>query len=76
MSKNALLKIVYALAVVLLFLRVDFWWWGTKIHPIIAGWITLPMLYQLGIWVVGVILVYIVCLVVWKDEPRAGGKQS
>ncbi|MBN1578045.1 MAG: hypothetical protein JW913_15905 [Chitinispirillaceae bacterium] len=74
MNKNTLLTIVYVVAVVLLFLRVDFWWWGTKIHPILAGWITLPMLYQLGIWAAGTALVYIVCLVVWKDEPQQGGK--
>ena len=76
MNKKTLLTLVYILAVVLLFLRVDFWWWGTKIEPIFAGWITLPMLYQLGIWIAGVVLVYIVCLVVWKDEPQQGGKQS
>ena len=74
MSNKALLTIVYVLAVVLLFIRVDFWWWGTKIHPIFFGWITLPMLYQLGIWIAGVVLVYIVCLVIWKDEPQQGGR--
>ena len=75
MSKKALLSLVYVLAIVLLFVRVDFWWWGTKIHPIIAGWITLPMLYQLGIWAAGVVLVYTVCFGIWTDdEPEQGGK--
>ncbi len=75
MSKKTILTIVYVAAVVLLFIRVDFWWWGTKIHPIFAGWITLPMLYQLGIWMVGVVLVFIVCFAVWKDEAtEKGGK--
>ena len=75
MSKKALLSLVYVLAIVLLFIRVDFWWWGTKIHPIIAGWITLPMLYQLGIWAAGVVLVYTICFNIWTDdEPEQGGK--
>ena len=77
MSKKTILTIVYILAILLLFVRIDLWWWGTKIHPIMAGWITLPMLYQLGVWVAGVILVYIVCLCVWNENrPRAGGKRS
>ena len=66
--------LIYILAGVLLVIRVDFWWWGTKIKPIIAGWLTIPMLYQFFIWAVGVILVYIVCLVVWKDEPQKEGQ--
>ena len=69
MKPKSILTIVYVVAVALLFLRVDFWWWGTKIQPILAGWITIPMLYQLAIWAVGVVLVYTVCMVVWKDEP-------
>lgn len=69
MKPKSILTIVYIVAIVLLFLRIDFWWWGTKIHPIIAGWITVPMLYQIGIWAVGVALVYLVCFTVWKDEP-------
>lgn len=74
MNKRLLLTIVYIVSIVLLFLRVDFWWWGEKIHPVFAGWITVPMIYQLGIWAVGVVLVYIVCLVVWKeDEPEQEG---
>lgn len=73
MSKKTLLTLVYVLAVVLLFIRIDLWWWGTKIHPIIAGWITLPMLYQLGIWAAGVTLVFIVCFAIWKDDIAAKG---
>ncbi|MBN1308942.1 MAG: hypothetical protein JXA18_13550 [Chitinispirillaceae bacterium] len=73
MSNKALLTFVYVLAVVLLFIRIDLWWWGTKIHPIIAGWITLPMLYQLGIWAAGVALIFIVCFAVWKDDSAAKG---
>ena len=49
-------------------------WWGTKIHPIIAGWITVPMLYQLGIWATGTALVFIICFKVWADdEPKQEG---
>jgi hypothetical protein len=69
MNPKSILTIVYIIAIALLFLRVDFWWWGTKVQPVLAGWITVPMLYQLGIWAVGVVLVFTVCLVVWKDEP-------
>lgn len=69
MQKKRILTFVYIAAIALLFLRVDVWWWGKKIHPIIGGWITVPMLYQLGIWAIGVALVYTVCFVVWKDEP-------
>jgi hypothetical protein len=74
MSRKGIEAFIYVLACVLLIIRVDFWWWGTKIQPIIAGWLTIPMLYQLFIWAAGVVLVYIVCLVVWKDEPQKGGK--
>jgi hypothetical protein len=74
MSKKQILTIVYTLAVVLLFLRVDLWWWGKKIHPIIAGWITFPMIYQMFIWAAGVALVYTICYKVWDidDKPEKG----
>jgi hypothetical protein len=68
MSKKTILTVVYILATILLFVRVDLWWWGTKIQPIIAGWITLPMLYQLGIWLAGSILLYVLCYAVWTDD--------
>lgn len=60
------LGIIYLLSVVLMVLRVDWWWWGTKIEPFIAGWLTIPMLYQLGIWAAGTTLVFWLCLGVWR----------
>lgn len=59
--------LVYVCAVILMFIRVDLWWWG-KDMPVYAGWITVPMLYQLGIWAAGYILVFIVCFKVWRTE--------
>jgi len=77
MPKNKILALVYGGAVALLFLRIDLWWWGKKIQPILFGWITLPMLYQLFIWAAGVALVYVVCLKVWDiEQPKKDGEQS
>ncbi len=68
MSKGTKAGIVYFLAAVLMIIRIDLWWWGTKIHPIIAGWLTIPMLYQFAIWVAGYILVLIICFCIWDTE--------
>jgi len=68
MSKKAIETIVYLIALVLMIIRVDFWWWGTKIYPIYGGWITVPMIYQFCIWAVGYVLVLIICKTVWPAD--------
>jgi hypothetical protein len=55
-------------AIILMFIRVDLWWWGEKVDPLVFGWLSYPMLYQFGIWLVGYGLVYIACKYLW-DEP-------
>jgi len=69
-SYRSTLTIIYSLCVVLMILRVDWWWWETKIHPLIGGWLSLPMLYQLGIWLAGTALVFWLCIGVWEKEDR------
>lgn len=61
---------VYLCAAILLIIRVDIWWWGKKIYPLILGWITIPMIYQFLIWVAGFVLVSYVCFVLWKDPDE------
>jgi hypothetical protein len=68
MSKKGLEVVVYIIAAILMIIRIDFWWWGTKIHPIIAGWLTIPMLYHFAIFCVGYALVLIICFVIWDDK--------
>jgi hypothetical protein len=45
------------LAALLMVLRVDFWWWGTAMPPVLFDTLNLPMLYQLAIFVAGWALV-------------------
>jgi hypothetical protein len=67
-SFRATLTSIYILSVVLMVIRVDWWWWGTKIDPLIGGWLSLPMLYQFGIWLAGTSLVFWLCLGVWGKQ--------
>lgn len=67
-SFRATLTIIYILSVVLMVIRVDWWWWGTKINPLIGGWLSLPMLYQMGIWLIGTGLVFWLCIGVWAKQ--------
>ena len=71
MSKKGVEILIYILACVLLVIRVDFWWWGTKIQPIIGGWLTIPMLYQFFIWAAGTGLVFVLCYVVWTNDEQS-----
>lgn len=64
------LTIIYILSAVLMVVRIDFWWWGTKIHPLIFGWLSLPMIYQLGIWAAGTVLVFWLCIGVWEQQDK------
>lgn len=67
-SFKTTLGIIYALSVVLMIIRADWWWWGKKIEPLYAGWLSVPMLYQMGIWAAGTVLVLWLCLGVWKHQ--------
>ncbi len=60
--------IVYLIAALLMFVRVDYWWWGKDMPMILFGWINLPMLYQAGIWLAGYLLVLYVATKIWTDE--------
>ena len=62
------LLIVYVIAALLMFVRVDYWWWGKDMPMILFGWISLPMLYQVGIWLAGYLLVLYVATKIWTDE--------
>ena len=62
--------IVYVLAAVLMFVRVDFWWWGKEMP--LYGWFTLPMLYQFGIWLAGWVLVMYTANRIWSDDDAGG----
>lgn len=61
-------RLVYAVAALLMILRVDFWWWGEPMSPVLFGWLNLPMLYQIGIWLAGYSLVLYTARVIWTDE--------
>jgi len=61
-------KWVYLLAAVLMVIRVDFWWWGQEMPFVLFGWLSLPMLYQFAIWLVGYILVLYTAQVLWADD--------
>jgi hypothetical protein len=63
-------RIVYLLAAALMVLRVDLWWWGEPTPPILFGWLTAPMLYQLGVWAAGYALVIYTARVIWPAEDR------
>jgi len=60
--------VVYFIAALLMVVRVDYWWWGEEMPLILFGWISLPMLYQAGIWLAGYLLVIYVATKIWTDE--------
>ena len=49
-------------------LRVDFWWWNEVKPPVLFGWLTVPMLYQLGILLCGWALAVYAAGHLWKDD--------
>lgn len=59
---------VFGAAVLLMLIRVDFWWWGEVTRPVLFGWLTVPMLYQLGIWAAGWLLVLYSTDRLWSDS--------
>ncbi len=61
-------RLVYVLAVILMIIRVDIWWWGKEMPLVLFGWINVPMLYQFGIWVAGFSLVLYTVKYIWVDE--------
>lgn len=60
--------VVYLLALVLMIIRVDWWWWGWKTEPYIFGWLTWPMLYQVGILLAGWLLVCFTVKYLWVES--------
>lgn len=60
--------VIYFLAGVLLIIRADWWWWGEKIYPLIGGWLSIPMIYQLLIWLCGYILVILTVYKLWDHH--------
>ena len=66
-SHRGKLIVVYAIAVLLMIVRVDVWWWGEDMPAVLLGWLNLPMLYQFGIWLVGYLLVLYVANVIWDE---------
>ena len=69
-SFRSTLSVIYILSAILMIVRVDWWWWGTKIQPLYFGWFSVPMVYQLGIWIAGTALVFWLCLGVWKKADE------
>lgn len=67
-AKNALNVAMYLIAAFLMFIRIDWWWWGKKIGPFVFGWLSYPMLYQLLIWAVGWLVVIITCKYLWGGD--------
>lgn len=65
MNRHAL---VFSAAALLMIVRVDFWWWGDPSPALVFGWLTVPMLYQLGIWLGGWALVLYTASHLWRDS--------
>ncbi len=70
MKKRGKLRIIYTLAVILMIVRVDVWWWGEALPLNVFGWLNAPMLYQLGIWLAGYLLVIYVARVIWTEADE------
>ena len=66
-AKRKNIWIVYLLAAILMIIRVDFWWWGQEMPLVLFGWLSIPMLYQFGIWVAGFLLVLYVAKYIWTE---------
>ncbi len=62
------LQIIYGLAVILIIIRVDIWWWGEEMPLVLFGWLNLPILYQFGIWLAGWLLVLYTVKFIWVDD--------
>ncbi len=60
--------VIYSLAIILMIIRVDLWWWGEEMPMVLFGWLNLPMLYQFGMWVVGYLLVLYTVKYIWVDD--------
>lgn len=48
---------IAVLVLLLMIVRVDFWWWGEDMPPVLFGVFNLPMIYHLLIFVAGWALV-------------------
>lgn len=66
-NRGAIGAFVFIMAVTLMIIRVDWWWWGKKVEPLVFGWLSYPMLYQLAVWLVGWGLVAIAVKYLWAD---------
>jgi hypothetical protein len=55
-------------ACALMLLRVDFWWWNEIMPPVLFGWLTMPMLYQLAIFMCGWWLAVYAAGNLWKED--------
>ena len=60
--------VIYSLAIILMIIRVDLWWWGEEMPMVLFGWLNLPMLYQFGMWVFGYLLVLYTVKYIWVDD--------
>ena len=56
-SVRARAWLIAGLALLLMILRIDFWWWGVAMPPVVLGAFNLPMLYQLALFLAGWALV-------------------
>lgn len=70
MNKGAISAFVFVSAAILMIIRVDWWWWGKKVEPLVFGWLSYPVLYQLAIWAAGYVLVIIVAKYLWVDPQE------
>jgi hypothetical protein len=55
-------------AAALMILRVDVWWWNQVMPPVLFGWLTVPMLYQLGIFLCGWALAVYAASNLWRGD--------
>lgn len=74
MTRKTKELIVYALAAVLIIIRVDWWWWGKDFKPVLGGWLALPEIYQLLIWLAGYALVAYTVYGIWPSNDEKGGE--
>lgn len=59
------------LVLLVMVLRVDYWWWGQEMPPVLFGVFNLPMLYNLLIFLAGWALV-----VYTTNTPEADGTRT
>jgi hypothetical protein len=65
---NTRAVMVFGAAAALMVLRVDVWWWDRVMPPVLFGWLTVPMLYQLGIFLCGWALAVYAAGHLWRDD--------